>query len=144
MAYNAVRLARGVQLPRLPARLPNRPRISNIYLLDEWYDGTLNWLLSRRTKLNIEQRSSWLKGAGNEVCCEVKRASSSADPERIPLKEEQRIELERADPSLKIVPFIPNAAHFERIFQSMNPTARPSLPAAVPAPVQITPAPSAN
>ena len=64
VAYDAVRQSRGVLL----SRPPQGTGISNVYLLDEWYGGTLNWLLSRDTKLAVEKRSSWLKGFENEVC----------------------------------------------------------------------------
>jgi hypothetical protein len=137
-AYDAVRLSRGVVLAT-----PAGTTVSNIYLLDEWYEGTLNWLLSETTKTNINKRSSWLKGAGNEVCCEVEHSAHPGRRERMPL-EGHKEELERADPNLKLTPFVPNAEHFEKIFSFLEtgvpPTVRRPLrspPAAPPAPTSM-------
>jgi hypothetical protein len=152
-AYDAVRLSRGVVL-----QPPTGTSTSYIYLLDEWYEGTLNWLLSDTTKTNIDKRSSWRKGSGNEVCCEVQLSSSTNRPERIPLSKEQVEELTRADRQLNIREFVPNAEHFDRIFVLLNsgarplssalppattPAAPPSSPPAPPAAMSVTPAPAA-
>ena len=140
-AYNAVRLSRGVVLAA-----PAATAISNIYLLDEWYEGTLNWLLSDITKVNIDKRSSWKNGLGNEVCCEVQHASFPDLRERMPLDDSQKKELEAADPQLKLTPFVPNAEHFQRIFRALiagaPPPAPPSPPPAPPAAMSVTPAPA--
>jgi len=113
-AYNAVRLSRGVVLAN-----PSRTTISNIYLLDEWYEGTLNWLLSRSTKGNIEKRSSWI-ASGNQVCCQVQHPSAPNVTKRIPLSPEQRKELEQVDKDLRLNDFIPNEAAFLRIMRLLN------------------------
>jgi hypothetical protein len=113
-AYDAVRLARGVFLAN-----PPRTAISNVYLLDEWYEGTLNWLLSRDTKVNIEKRSSWI-AFGNEVCCEVRHSAVPNVTKRIPLSPEQVEQLQRADHNLSLKNFIPNADDFLRVMRLLN------------------------
>ena len=149
-AYDAVRVSRGVVLATPGANSVSN--ISNIYLLDEWDKGTLNWLLSNRTKTHVNKRSSWLKGSGNEVCCKVQYASSKSRPERIPLREDQAEELKRTPtPRLSVAEFVPNKAHFERIFQALTLGVQPlsppasalpapaATPAATPAPAQAAP-----
>src|SRR5262245_30893909 len=134
-AYDAVRVSRGVVLAT-----PGATSVSNIYLLDEWYEGTLNWLLSNATKTNINKRSSWLKGSGNEVCCEVQYASSKSRPERIVLTEKEAEELKRTPtPHLSVAEFVPNAEHFERIFQALTLGVQPLSP-----PASTLPAPAAT
>src|SRR5215467_5023027 len=145
-AYDAVRVSRGVVLAT-----PGATSVSNIYLLDEWYEGTLNWLLSNRTKTHVNKRSSWLKGSGNEVCCEVQYASSQSRPERIPLPEDQAEELKRTPtPRLSVAKFVPNKEHFDRIFQALTFGVQPlspvsalpaptATPAATPVPAQAAP-----
>jgi hypothetical protein len=118
VAYDAVRQSRGVLL----SRPPQGTGISNIYLLDEWYEGTLNWLLTRNTKTNIEKRSSWLKGYENEVCCEV-RDSVTSRWKRIPLAPDEKEKLDKS--SLKIRPFVPNAGPFLRIIALIDRGAGP-------------------
>ena len=153
VAYNAVRQSRGVLL----ASPPPMTTTSNIYLLDEWYEGTLNWLLSQGTKRNIEKRSSWI-AAGNEVCCEVRRTTTGATTDvvkRIPLSDVQVKEL--ADSGLRFDLFIPNAPSFRRIMSLLNsgalvPASATTSPAATPTTpqgnlnpaTQATPAPAAQ
>ena len=108
VAYDAVRQSRGVLL----SRPPQGTGISNVYLLDEWYGGTLNWLLSRDTKLAVEKRSSWLKGFENEVCCEIRDPATSRW-KRIPLAPDEKEKLEKS--VLKIRTFVPNSGPFLRI-----------------------------
>jgi hypothetical protein len=140
VAYDAVRQSRGVLL----SRPPQGTGISNIYLLDEWYGGTLNWLLSRDTKLAVEKRSSWLRGFENEVCCEVRDPVTSRW-KRIPLTPEEKEKLEKS--ALKIRTFVPNYGPFLRIIALVNRGAgadglpvreavvtAPAPPPAVPAP----------
>jgi hypothetical protein len=131
VAYDAVRQSRGVLL----ANPPRRIGISNIYLLDEWYDGSLNWLLSQSTKVAIEKRSSWLLGFENDVCCEVRDPARNL-LKRIPLTDEQAKEL--ANSSLKIDRFVPNARPFLSIIalvdRGAQPNASPVAEAATPAP----------
>jgi hypothetical protein len=112
-AYNAVRLSRGVVLAN-----PSRTTISDVYLLDEWYEGTLNWLLSRSTKRNIEIRSSWYRYE-NEVCCEVQDPSAPNLTKRIPLSDKQAMELKLSG-KVHIQKFIPNAAAFQFILGLLN------------------------
>jgi hypothetical protein len=113
-AYDAVRLSRGVFLAS-----PRRTAISNVYLLDDWYEGTLNWLLSRSTKINIEKRSSWI-AFGNEVCCEVKHPAIPNVTKRIPLDADQVKQLQSAGSQLILTSFIPNADDFLRVMRLMN------------------------
>jgi hypothetical protein len=129
-AYDAVRLSRGV----FPAN-PPRTRVSNVYLLDEWYEGSLNWLLSRATKVNIEKRASWIP-FGNEVCCEVRHPSVPDEVKRIPLSEKQVMDLQSADGTLSLKNFIPNADDFLRVMRLVNEGVRVDNPAtgAPPAP----------
>ena len=113
VAYDAVRQSRGVLL----ANPPRRTEASDIFLLDEWYEGSLNWLLSRDTKVNIEKRSSWITGHENVVCCEVLDPKTEV-VKRIPLTEEQAQEVRKSD--LQVTPFVPNARPFERLFELVN------------------------
>lgn len=126
VAYDAVRQARGVILAN-PSR---EVGVYNIYLLDEWFEGTLNWLLSEKTKEAIEKRSSWLVGYENEVCCEV-RDPDTKRFKRIPLTEEQEAELAKSD--LKATRFVPNVRPFRGILDLVENGASPT-PAASPAP----------
>jgi hypothetical protein len=132
VAYDAVRLSRGVLL----ANPPSATRISHIYLLDEWYEGSLNWLLSRDTKVAIEKRSSWLVGYENDVCCEVRDPVRNLR-KRIPLTDQQANEL-RTGP-LKIDRFVPNARPFSDIIDLVDRGVRP--PSAGPGPGAAMPAP---
>lgn len=107
VAYDAVRQSRGVLL----TGISRKAGTSNIYLLDEWYDGSLNWLLSEETKRDIEKRSSWLSGFGNVVCCEVRDPVATAKTfKRIPLSDAQAREVEKA--GLIVRRFVPNARQF--------------------------------
>jgi hypothetical protein len=139
-AYNAVRLSRGVVLAN-----PSRTPISNVYLLDEWYEGTLNWLLSRSTKRNIEMRSSWFPYE-SEICCEVQDPSVPDLTKRIPLNDKQVEELRQAGKDLRIQKFIPNAAAFLRIMGLLNegiePQHSPAITATTPIPPPSTSAAS--
>jgi len=128
-AYNAVRLSRGVVLAN-----PSRTTISDVNLLDEWYEGTLNWLLSRSTKRSIEIRSSWYLSNTheNEVCCVVHDPAEPKLTKRIPLSEAQEKELAG---KVQIQYFIPNAAAFECILEQLNKGASIEPPsAAIPCP----------
>ena len=132
VAYDAVRLSRGVVL----AHPPSGTRISHIYLLDEWYEGSLNWLISREMKLAIEKRSSWLLGYENDVCCEVRDPARNLR-KRIPLTDQQANELRKGP--LKIDRFVPNARPFSDIIDLVDRGVRP--PSAGPEPGAATPAP---
>lgn len=131
VAYDAVRQARGVLLAN-PSR---EVGIYNIYLLDEWFEGTLNWLLSEKTKEAIEKRSSWLVGYENEVCCEVRDAASKRF-KRIPLTPEQEKELAKSD--LKVTRFVPNVRPFRGILDLVENGAAPAVVTS-PAPPLPTP-----
>jgi len=113
-AYDAVRLSRSVFLAR-----PRRTEISNVYLLDEWYEGSLNWLLTGVTRASIEKRASWV-AFGNEECCLVRRPDIPGRPKRIPLTPKQEEELRAADSSLILKKFIPNAADFLEVMRLMK------------------------
>ena len=76
VAYDAVRQSRGVLL----SRPPQGTGISNIYLLDEWYGGTLNWLLSRDTKLAVKSAVAGY-GASRTRCVARSVTPSRADEE---------------------------------------------------------------
>ena len=107
VAYDAVRQSRGV----LAQSVPPKAGVSYIYLLDDWYQGTLNWLLSNKTKVAIDKRSSWLAGYENTECCLVTDPSNVT--RKIPLLPEQKPELENA--GYKLNPLVPNADQFNRI-----------------------------
>ena len=107
VAYDAVRQSRGV----LAQSVPPKTGVSYIYLLDDWYQGTLNWLLSNKTKIAIDKRSSWLAGYENTECCLV--TDQAEVTRKIPLLPEQKPELEKAGYKLK--PLVPNADQFNRI-----------------------------
>jgi hypothetical protein len=136
IAYDAVRLSRGVLLTN-----PPRTRVSYIYLRDEWYEGSLNWLLSRTTKVEIEKRSSWIP-YNSEVCCEVRYPLRNLGPKRIPLNDQEKEKL--ANSPLKLIPFVPNAGPFSNIIALVNQGAGPDgkVFAPVPPPVIQTPATS--
>ena len=136
VAYNTVRVSRGV-----PLATPARTTVSNIYLLDEWYDGVLNWLLAGRTELDIQKRSSWQISSDNTVCCEVRRASSTTPAERIPLTDEEEKELGGVVPPFSVRRFVPNSTQFDSIFRNLNPDASRSLwhPEEASAPVPPSP-----
>lgn len=136
VAYDAVRQSRGVLLPNPPQGVTRH----EIYLLDEWYEGTLNWLLTRETKTAIEKRASWLL-YDNDVCCEV------TDPKtrmtrRVPLKPQEVETVKKAGYDVKT--FIPNAGPFNNILRlvSEGGTPRPATgtrptPPGTPAPPVI-------
>lgn len=128
-AYDAVRLSRGVFLAN-----PPRTRVSNVYLLDEWYEGSLNWLLTGITRASIEKRASWVE-FNNEECCLVKH-SSIPGSKRIPLKKEEEEQLRAADPNLSLTRFIPNADDFLRVMKLMKDGVEISAP-----PKEATPPP---
>jgi len=107
VAFDAVRQSRGVLAPSAPPRTSS----TYIYLLDDWYQGTLNWLLSNKTKVAIEKRSSWLKGHENTECCVV--ANQLGEKRRIVVTPEQEPELEKA--GYKLTRLVPNADYFDRI-----------------------------
>jgi len=141
VAYDAVRQSRGVLL----TGVSRKAGTSNIYLLDEWYAGSLNWLLSEETKRDIETRSSWLSGFGNVVCCEV--GDPVAKPKsfkRIPLSDAEAQEVEKA--GLIVRPFVPNARQFLWVLGLVNNGAEPtapiaetaSTPVAAPQPISTT------
>ncbi len=130
-AYDAVRLSRGVFLAN-----PRRTDVSNVYLLDEWYEGSLNWLLTGVTRTSIEKRASWV-AFGNEECCLVKHSDISVRGKRIPLTPQQEEALRAADSKLSLTKFIPNAEDFLRIMRLMKdgvemPTAKEQTPPPVP------------
>jgi hypothetical protein len=89
VAYDSVRLSRGAIL----APVPSGTRVFNLYLLDEWYEGTLNWLLSQRTRTDIEIRASWIEGKDNTVCCLVTKKGFPEQTRRINLKDVKLSEL---------------------------------------------------
>jgi hypothetical protein len=128
VAYDAVRQSRGVLLPNPPRKVG----IWNIFLLDEWYEGSLNWLLSEDTKVAVETRSSWLLGFENEVCCEVRDPAGKLI-KRIPLTGDQEQELSNSD-DLKISRFVPNARAFLGIINLVNHGAIPNVAAQVATP----------
>lgn len=107
VAFDAVRQSRGVLAQAAPARI----LVSYIYLLDDWYQGTLNWLLSNETKVAIEKRSSWLAGYENTECCLV--ADQFGATRKIVVPPGQEPDLEKA--GYKLTPLVPNAEQFNRI-----------------------------
>lgn len=109
VAYNAVRLSRGVQLTDLAGA-----KVFDIHLLDEWYDGTLNWLLSQKTLLAVQKRSSWIKGTDNLECCLIKTADMTS-PRRIRLDEGRMADAEKR--GYIVEKFVPNQEQFEALLQ---------------------------
>ncbi len=141
VAYDAVRQSRGVLL----TGVSRKAGTSNIYLLDEWYAGSLNWLLSEETKRDIETRSSWLSGFGNVVCCEVRDPVVKPKSfKRIPLSDAEAKEVEKA--GLIVRPFVPNARQFLGVLGLIDNGAEPTAPIAattgtpvpVPQPISTT------
>ena len=124
VAYDAVRQSRGVLLPGVSRKAGTY----NIYLLDEWYEGSLNWLLSEGTKRAVETRSSWLFGYGNDVCCEVSDPLTKSRNKRIPLLDEQAHELEKG--GLIVRRFVPNARQFQQVLALVDGGAEPIAPIA--------------
>lgn len=121
VAYNSVRLSRGVYLSSPPR---DTATTSEVYLLDEWYEGSLNWLLSKNTRINIEKRASWI-AYGNEVCCEVRHPSVPGVGKRMPLSDEQVAEIEKSSSEFALSRFIPNADDFLLIMRLLNDGAPP-------------------
>lgn len=115
VAYNSVRLARGVSL----ANPPRNTSISNVYLLDDWYEGSLNWLLSKSTIASIRKRSSWI-AFENEECCEVRHPSFPGVMRRMPLTDVQVDEITKSSSGIMLKRFIPNADDFLEIMQLVN------------------------
>ena len=76
IAFNSVRSARGAQLRDVTDL--DRTKQTLFYLSDPWFTPSLNWLLSRDTKVKIELRSNGEAKAEYEVCCLMKRPPSSA------------------------------------------------------------------
>jgi hypothetical protein len=130
-AYDAVRLSRGIFLAN-----PRRTEVSNVYLLDEWYQGSLNWLLTGITRANIEKRASWVP-FGNEECCLVRHPDIEGRGKRIPLTPKQEKDLQAADSRLILKKFIPNASDFLEVMRLMKEgvEVRTSTPPGVPPPV---------
>jgi hypothetical protein len=69
VAFNSVRSARGAQLRGVSDL--EKTAESFVYLSDPWFQPSLNWLLSKDTKANIELRSGAETKAESEVCCLV-------------------------------------------------------------------------
>jgi hypothetical protein len=109
VAYDAVRLSRGVQLAN-----PFGTAVFDVHLLDDWYDGTLNWLLSEQTMLAVQKRSSWFKGADNTECCSVKTPEIEK-PRRIRLTPQQREIAVREN--FAVDDFLPNQEQFEKVLE---------------------------
>lgn len=107
VAYDAVRQSRGVILPNPPSGVARH----DIFLLDEWYEGTLNWLLTRETKANIEKRASWLL-YDNDVCCEV-TDKATKQRRRVPMKPSEVDIVKGA--GYEVSTFIPNGKAFTDI-----------------------------
>ncbi len=110
VAYDAVRQSRGVLLPNPPSGV-NR---HEIFLLDEWYEGSLNWLLTRETKTAVEKRSSWLL-YDNDVCCEVTDPKSK-QKRRVPMKPPVEVDVAKKA-GYEVNTFIPNAQPFNSILR---------------------------
>lgn len=109
VAFEAVRQSRGA----FQLSPPRGVRTIDLYLLDEWYEGTLNWLLSHGTKSAIERRSSWQPGHLNEECCDV-RHLGTGEIRRIPLDWNKIGELQNGEFEFKKV--IPNGPRIQHIF----------------------------
>ena len=89
----------------------------DLYLLDEWYEGTLNWLLSHGTKTKIRTRSSWLEGYQNAECCVVRNIKTN-EVRRVPLERSQMEELRRNGFESQLV--LPNATNLLKILSRIN------------------------
>lgn len=107
VAFEAVRQSRGA----LQYSAPGVEAI-DLYLLDEWYEGTLNWLLSHGTKTKIRIRSSWIPGHQNSECCVV-RDLKTDQTRRIPIAQSERDELRRN--GFETTTIMPNALNLSRV-----------------------------
>jgi hypothetical protein len=101
-----------------------RSRQHFIYLADEWFGPSLNWLLEERTRLGIEARSSWLQGSGNEECCEVLIPQSSRHA-LVPLTVSRAEELRKYT---KVEGFVPNAKVFDKLIELVREGEEPPAP----------------
>lgn len=108
VAFETVRQSRGA----FQYSAPTGVEPIDLYLLDEWYEGTLNWLLSHGTKTKIRIRSSWLKGFQNAECCVVRDIATN-ELRRIPLEESEREDLRRSGFESQTI--MPNAANLLKI-----------------------------
>ncbi len=145
VAFDAVRLARGAQL----RGVGNSKRIAPhyIYLSDEWFNASLNWLLLEKTKREIETRASWERGYQNEVCCDV-LIPRSRIRRKAPLTETEEQEMKKLT---DVQRFVPNGLQFRSLLDLVRegdvlpaPATRPDpVPAPVVPPVAV-PAPPAS
>ena len=113
VAFEAVRQSRGA----FQLAPPRGVRTTDLYLLDEWYEGTLNWLLSHETKAAIERRSSWQPGYKNSECCDV-RHIGSGEIRRIPIDRAKLHEIAKSEFHFDEV--VPNARNIQSIFDLVN------------------------
>jgi hypothetical protein len=131
VAYDAVRLSRGAQLRGVDNL--KRSKQHFIYLADEWFGPSLNWLLEERTKRDIEARSSWILTSGNEECCDVLIPQSSRHA-HVPLTDGRAHELRKYT---KVEPFVPNALVFDTLLDLVRQGEEPLTSAPVPAATPI-------
>ena len=77
----------------------DRTKQTLFYLSDPWFTPSLNWLLSRDTKVKIELRSNGEAKAKYEVCCLMKPLPSAAPD---PTPGDSRRKRRRADETLLV------------------------------------------
>ncbi|KAB2919235.1 MAG: hypothetical protein F9K29_06365 [Hyphomicrobiaceae bacterium] len=111
VAFDAVRLARGAQLRGVGNS--KRSAAHYIYLSDEWFDASLNWLLAEKTKRGIEARASWERGYQNEVCCDV-QIPRTPIRRKAPLTETEEQELKKIT---DVQRFVPNGPQFRALLE---------------------------
>jgi hypothetical protein len=116
IAFNAVRLARGAQLADMSTLKRSWPH--RIYLSDEWYrSASLNWLLSDRTKREIEIRSGGTVDPKDWLCCLLKAKGNDRRWVQVPLVASEVAELKKYPTHVSVEPFVPNAGTLERLIK---------------------------
>lgn len=118
VAYDAVRLSRGVRLPRFFGTTT-----FDIQLLDDWYNGTLNWLLSQKTKDAVQLRSAWDQGSAKGDCCAVQGLGIERPKQR---KLEPKDEEYLKQRGYSVDRIVPNKEKFEQIFALLKEGAEPT------------------
>jgi hypothetical protein len=108
-ALNSVRLAR-------PDELWGGPDLHSIYLADGWFEPSLNWMLKKHDKREIERRSGGKRDASDEVCCLVK--GEEDDWEEMDEKELALYEAEHKNVKKKRI--VPNETAFRSLIDLME------------------------
>jgi hypothetical protein len=102
LALNNIRLARPPELRK--GGTPSKPDPHFIYLADNWFESSLNWLLRPSSKGEIEARSGVKR---KEVCCRIHDEWDAKLTER----EEQELA------PFKVERFVPNERTFHKLIE---------------------------